>query len=1031
VETPVIFGPFRLDLVNQCLWRNEQQIDLTPKSFAVLCHLLEHPARLVTKQELLDAVWPRGYVSDGVLKVCIREIRKAIDDDPKAPRFIETRHRRGYRFIAEIAADETGGLRSVAAGPGPFPKTLPRIPRLALLSPARLVEREAVLAELQKEMDVVLAGTRRTVFVTGEPGIGKTTVVQAFLEGLAASPLLITSGQCLEQYGSGEAYLPVLEAMGGLARSALRTRVLELLGQYAPTWLIQMPSLLPGAEIERLKQQTLGATRERMLREVAEALEAIAVEVPLVLVLEDLQWSDYATLDLISYLARRNAPARLLLLGTYRPADVLTGRHPLQGVKTDLQTHGRCAELPLTSLTQQAINEYLAAQFPQNDFPAELPALIQCRTEGNPLFMVNVLDYLTAQGLIAKSGERWGLKAGIEAIDVGVPENVQQMVEQQMERLSDTEQGVLEAASVAGMAFSSAQAAAALEQDHVEVEGVCQHLARRRLFIRASGRDEPPLGTPGQRYAFIHSFYQNLWYLRIGTAGRTCYHQRLGEHGERSYGAGAREVAAELATHFEQSRDYPRAVHYLRLAADNSARRSANREAVGYLTRALALVERLPETERVDRHLAVLEQLGLVRRSMGYDVEGAMQTFRTLAAEAHEQGRIDYEVKALCYLAVVLAWVDVERCLATAEQAVALSTKLADPLLRAHARSFYGHWHSLFREWRAEDVRACEEAMDAAHRAGDSALVMTHAGRCACFQFLQSHYRAACRTAREGMQIALELGDGFEHMHCQFYLLLALLHLGQWGEMRRIAEQAIELAEKNGHPFWAMLFGLELAWLHLHAFDYQQALLLCEREFNRAQQLRYGPGQQLSLVLLGDAHLGLGEYGPALQCFTEASSLAEAPGRPTDWSLQLPLHQGLGECYLAKGDLDGARREAERACAMATAPGQRTWLAFGRLTLAEIALAEGVPDQAEHQIAKALAALEDIEAPLAQWRVYAMAARLRQEAKQDTEAEWYRSMSAQILSQLAQSLVETPTLRDALLNAVPVQELLGGAATGC
>jgi DNA-binding winged helix-turn-helix (wHTH) protein/tetratricopeptide (TPR) repeat protein len=1019
----VIFGPFRLDLANQCLWREAGQIHLTPKSFAVLRHLVDHRARLVTKQELLDVVWPRGYVSDGVLKVCVREIRKAIEDDPKSPRFIETRHRRGYRFIGvveqptDLPADHT------------LPTALPQLPRLTHIRPVRLVEREAALAQLQAQMGAALAGTRRTVFVTGEPGIGKTTILQAFVERLIEPHPVIAHGQCLEQYGAGEAYLPVLEAIGGLARSAGQSQVLDLLTHFAPTWLVQMPSLMSAAGTDGLKRETLGATRERMLRELAEALEALTAAVPLVLVLEDLQWSDYATLDLISYLARRQAPARLLLLGTYRPADVRASGHPLQVVKADLQAHGACAELPLAYLTQGAVSEYLAAQFPDNDFPPELPALIHRRTEGNPLFMVNLLSYLVAQGLLARIGERWNMTVSLEAIQLGVPENIQQMIEQQMERLNAGEQGVIEAASVAGTTFSSAQAAAALEQDPIAVEDCCQRLAHLVQFIQPTGTDLPPHGMPGQRYAFIHTFYQNLWYGRIGAARRTRYHQRIGEYGERSYGARVREVAAELAVHFEQSHDYARAVRYLRLAADNAARRSANREAVGSLTQALALVERASESDGVDGRLAVLEQLGLVQRSMGYDVAGALQTFRTLAAHAHEHGHIGYEVKALCYLAVILAWVDVEQCLATAEQAVALSAKLDDSLLRAHARSFHGHWYSLFREWRDEDVQACKDAMDAAHRAGDSALVMTHAGRCACFQFLQSEYRAACRTAREGMQIALELGDGFEHMHCQFYLLLSLLHLGQWGEMQRIAGEAIELAEKNGHPFWAMLFEIELAWLHLHAFDYEPARVLCERQLDRAQQLRYGPGRHLSLVLLGYSHLGLRQYGQALECFRRASAQSEGQGRPTDWSLQLPLHQGLSEYHLAQGDLDEARREAERVCAMAAPPRQRTWLSLGRLTLAEIAVAQGTPEQAEHQVADALAALENVEAPLAQWRVYAMAARLRQQAKHETEAGRYRSMSAQILSRLAQSLVEAPALRDALLDAAPVQEVLRGAST--
>jgi DNA-binding winged helix-turn-helix (wHTH) protein len=140
-EKQIIFNPFRLDTVNECLWRGSQAISLTPKAFAVLQYLVEHPGRLVTKEELLDAVWPETYVSDAVLKVCIREIRKVLGDDPKAPQFIETVHRRGYRFIGEIS-----GQWSVVSGQWSDARTQ----QLATSDqrPATIVGREATLAQL-------------------------------------------------------------------------------------------------------------------------------------------------------------------------------------------------------------------------------------------------------------------------------------------------------------------------------------------------------------------------------------------------------------------------------------------------------------------------------------------------------------------------------------------------------------------------------------------------------------------------------------------------------------------------------------------------------------------------------------------------------------------------------------------------------------------------------------------------------------------------------------------------------------------
>jgi predicted ATPase len=232
------------------------------------------------------------------------------------------------------------------------------------------------------------------LFVTGEAGIGKTTVEEAFLAGLAETD---TGSRVANAWSSMPRGRP--KAFGWLCRTAKRARLIESLRHYAPTWLAQMHALLSGAEREALKREILGATRERMLREMSEAVEALAAGMPLVLVLEDLHCSDYATLGLIASLARRQAPARLLFIGTYRPGDVLQNRHPLQTVKQEFQLHDLCAELPLAFLSEAAIVDFVAARFPESRPPAGLTRLIRQRTEGNPLLMVNVLNYLVTQGL--------------------------------------------------------------------------------------------------------------------------------------------------------------------------------------------------------------------------------------------------------------------------------------------------------------------------------------------------------------------------------------------------------------------------------------------------------------------------------------------------------------------------------------------------------------------------------------------------------------------------------------------------------
>jgi len=348
----------------------------------VLCYLVEQAGQLVTKEELLKTLWPNVRVGDAVLKVCIREIRVALDDQAKAPQFIETVHRRGYRFIEEVVSSQ----QSVVNSPPPSTQS-------SALSPqhSALVGRDTELTQLHQWLAKAQNGERQIVFVTGEAGIGKTTVVEAFLDQLEGRVnVYVSRGHCLEQYGEGEPYMPVLEALGQLCRGPDHERILGTLSRYAPTWLVQMPGLFNSEALEALRPRVLGTTKERMLRELAEALEALTAEQTLVLQFDDLHWSDSATLDLISYVARRPHPARLLVIGTYRPGDVERREHPLKELKQDLHIHRYCEELAVSPLSEAAVSAYMTMRLTSPSSSAQtsfqqFTRLIHQRTEGNPL----------------------------------------------------------------------------------------------------------------------------------------------------------------------------------------------------------------------------------------------------------------------------------------------------------------------------------------------------------------------------------------------------------------------------------------------------------------------------------------------------------------------------------------------------------------------------------------------------------------------------------------------------------------------
>ncbi|ETW92466.1 MAG: hypothetical protein ETSY1_43495 [Candidatus Entotheonella factor] len=356
------FGPFRLETVTGRLSRHDDVIPLRPRSLAMLQYLAEHPGRLITKAELHQQVWAGSHVSDDVLRASVRDIRRALGDDANAPQYLETVGRQGYRFLQGSAT-----LPSQAEGP--------------------VVGRQSEMEQLQDRIGRAAGGERQFVLLSGEPGIGKTTVVKLFLERMAERHgVQVAQGQCLVHFGDGEAYHPLLEALGRLGQGTGGADVISVLQRYAPMWLVQLPALVSGTELERLQRQVQGAAQARMVRELSEALEVLAAEMPLILVLEDLHWSDVATVELLAAIAQRPAPARLFVLGTYRPADAAVHAQALRNVIQELRGRGQCDELSMELLRTEDVTTYAAGRL-GGAVSAALATLIYEHTEGNPLFM--------------------------------------------------------------------------------------------------------------------------------------------------------------------------------------------------------------------------------------------------------------------------------------------------------------------------------------------------------------------------------------------------------------------------------------------------------------------------------------------------------------------------------------------------------------------------------------------------------------------------------------------------------------------
>jgi predicted ATPase/DNA-binding winged helix-turn-helix (wHTH) protein len=541
-----IFFPFRIDTANQCLWRRadtgqEARILLTPRAFAVLAYMVEHAGCLVTPDELLEAVWSGRVIEPKAVRKHIREVRAALGDRPKNSLFIETLSKRGYRFIAEVSETTASSSAVVSGGP----------------AQSSLVGRGGALGMLRETWQRALSGERQIVFITGEPGIGKTALAEEFQRRVAVSErsVRIVHGQCIEGYGSREAYGPMLDALGQLCRGPQAEPIIQILSTQAPTWLAQLPTLLTREHRATLQREILGATRERMVREIGDALDSITAETALLLLFEDLHWVDDSTVDLISALARRRSPAKLMLLATCRPLHAEPAGHSLRGRIPDLLVHRLCREIALTRLSKAEVEEYLAIQSPASRPPAGLSALVHRHSEGNPLFMVAALEHMAKRSLLTRVDGRWQLQVPLEQIEFEVPEDLRHMIEAQLDRLSAQEQSALELASIAGASFSASVISAAADIDSRSLEDLYEALSRRHHIVKWTGTQSLPDGSMTERYEFVHALYRHVLYDRQLPGRRSRLHRQIGERLAALYAQRTEEVVAELAYHFEQAAD--------------------------------------------------------------------------------------------------------------------------------------------------------------------------------------------------------------------------------------------------------------------------------------------------------------------------------------------------------------------------------------------------------------------------------------------------------------------------------------------
>jgi DNA-binding winged helix-turn-helix (wHTH) protein len=950
------FGRYRLHPV-QGLHCGAERVAVTPKALRVLWELLSHADQLVTKEELFQRVWSKAVVSDAALTSCIQELRRVLADDARAPRFIQTQHRRGFRFIGRAS------------------RASPESPGIETRTVRHFVGREAATMQLMQAWCAARAGARQLVFVTGEAGIGKTTLVEHFLDAVTVrdeAKICLTA--CVERFGVFEAYQPLLEALPRLCAGTDRRKRIAVLRRCAPTWLMQMPALQYPSESAALQRRTAGSTPERMLRELTDALESLAKIRPLILCIEDVHCSDTATLDWLVSFAQGREPAAVLVVCTLRTGEPVTGARAAQSILEALCLRGACRSLPLPRLDEAAVRDYVHKRFPaatgETTGLEDLSQAVFRHSEGNPLFLAHILTDLIARGSLAKQDYPATPAAGMPGKSLGIPDNIRLTIEQQVGRLTPAEQHLLEVASVSPATCTAAVIAAAAGLTPAAVEAMLTPLARRGAFVREVQASEWPDGTISATFEFLHALYREVLYSRIPAGQRAQLHRDVAARLERAYGSGPAQIAGELAMHFERARALPQAARYLLRAAETDAGRSAHQSAQRHYRHALALIENLPPSAERDLSEAASRMgLGSVLTQLrGWGAIEVEHEYARAQALGERHGAHDLTFSASWNLWVgSIARGQVEDAHARAKAVFALACCSG----RASAR-LQGH-HA---QWTTAYARGDFQQVPVHVRAGialyDSVAQSSQAygshDTCVCALAFRARAAAvsgrlsmASRDIEAAITLARQIGHPFTLSFALMHASAVWLEVGKPATALRCAAEAARVAEEQG-------FSLMLAWSTCFRGAAMSALGQNPEGVNvlaagiaKAQST----GSDMFLPhfqsLMAEAQIRVGSYADAHRNLDDALSLVDRTG---ERSYLADLHRLRGQLgFSDRGDSTiDVRQELRVALRTARQQGARLLAAKAALDLSRVLERDGERTEASALIAEARAGLADADA---------------------------------------------------------------------
>jgi DNA-binding winged helix-turn-helix (wHTH) protein/tetratricopeptide (TPR) repeat protein len=920
---------WRFDAESGEVYRGHRRVRLSAKPLEVFRVLLARSGRVVSKAELLATAWPEAVVSEWALTTCIHELRQALGDDSRRPRFIETIHRRGYRFIGPIAgkgydAGDPSMLPEAGSGAG--------VP---------LVGRRTELGRLQQAMERARQGLACAVLLSGEAGVGKTRLVEELQADARRAGALALLGQCHES----EQVLPycpwrdVLRPEGPIAQAMSWPSL-------APAWRGELARLWPELGAPGPRRALTSTDHLRLFEAVARLVRSLAAPQPVVLIFEDLHWADEMTLRLLAALPRRLSGARALLVGTVRDEERQASTW-LPRLLRELRRERLLESILLAPLSRADTWSLARAVAGGRDLPALREERLWAASRGNALIVVETVRAL-----------REGTAPTVDS-ELPVPACVEDLIMARLERLSPHAQGLLDVAAVIGREFDVDLLGRAAAVARPEAARGLEDLVRGRL-----------LSARGDLFDFTHEQIRDVVSRRILPPRRRVLHAGIASALEERHARDPQAVVGALAYHYLEAHLWGKAVPYLIRSAEAATQAYAHAEAARALRQALALVDRLPPEDADRRALEAVVALYVPLLLLGRISE----SLELLVGHRDRLDRVDDPGLAGRYhYALGCAYVvtgDAERAAEASRRALDEATRCGDRATMGLARqalALASFWPGRYREAIAHgsEAAALLEGTTYAYERGTAHWIVG----------LSHAFIGEFDLALQAVSVLEAVGDAAGEPRLQSCAAWTAGAVHAWsGETERgVSECTRGLALAPDRVTRAAAAGW-LGYAFLEQGDAARAVSLLQKAVTDFAEFGMPHAGGGFACWLAEGHLVAGRLETAEAVAREALATTTDVASPHGIG---GAQQALGRVCRARGRLDEAERFYREALETFASCGALFESGRTHLALADLAHRRGARTVAEAHVRKALALFSRLRVPRYVARAVALAGELR------------------------------------------------------